>query len=69
MTDFEPGMALGRGARGEFGLRNGEIEPGESSGEALGLKNGDFEPTKALEWGAEGQFGLRNANIDPVRPS
>ena len=56
-------------SEGEFGLRNGKIDPGRQSGRALWIRMTDFEPGRALERVAEGVFGLRNGKIDPGRPS
>ena len=56
-------------SEGEFGLRNGKIDPGRQSGRALMIRMTDFDPGRGLEWGAEGVFGLGNAKSDPGRPS
>ena len=58
-------MALERGARGIFGLKNAKIDPAKPSGRTRGLRMTSFDPGRALERGAEGEFGIENADFVP----
>ena len=55
-------MALERGARGIFGLKNAKIDPAATSSKAPGLKNHDFAP----ESNAGKAPGLRNPKFAPA---